>query len=81
MPIRKCGKLVVCREEREMPALLKLYEQGLKNGVDLKLIGMEEARKMEPSLVGKGDKAIYSSSTSVMHTGKALQVLKHELQT
>jgi len=45
-----------------------LFNQGLRNKVDIKLISMKEAREMEPSLTGFGDQAIYSPTTSVMDT-------------
>lgn len=49
-----------------MPYLHQLYEQGLKNGVDLELISREEALEREPTIRGAGDQVIYSPSTSVM---------------
>ena len=62
-----------------MPYLRKLYEQGLKNQVNLKMVSMAEARSMEPSLVGFGSEAIYSPTTSVIDTKQALKAFKDEL--
>ena len=52
----------------EMDYLNKLYEQGLKNGVELELIDRQIALEMEPSLRGIGDVVIYSPTTAVMDT-------------
>jgi|LakMenE01Jun11ns_1017448.scaffolds.fasta_scaffold8385771_1 L-2-hydroxyglutarate oxidase LhgO len=49
-----------------------LYEQGLKNGVQLELINRSEAIKMEPTLRGFGEQVIYSPTTAVMETQIAL---------
>ena len=38
LPLRECGKLVTAKLPEEMEYLTKLYEQGLKNGVELSLI-------------------------------------------
>jgi hypothetical protein len=47
--------------------------------VDIRLISMDEARAMEPTVVGFGTQAIYSPTTSVMDTKAALKVLKNDL--
>ena len=52
--------------------MYELYEQGLKNGVELQLISLKKAREMEPTLVGHGKECIYSPSTKVMNTKIAL---------
>ena len=52
--------------ESEMPYLHSLYQQGLTNGVDLRLISREEALEIEPTLRGFGDQVIFSPTTSVM---------------
>ena len=62
-----------------MEYLNKLYEQGLKNGVELHLIDRQEALKMEPTLRGYGDVVIYSPTTAVMETQVALDCLMRQL--
>jgi len=62
-----------------MEYLNKLYEQGLKNGVELHLIDRQEALKMEPTLQGHGDVVIYSPTTAVMKTQVALDCLMRQL--
>lgn len=56
-----------------MPYLHKLYEQGLKNGVELELISRDDAVKMEPTLAGFGDQVIFSPSTCVMDIHEAMK--------
>ena len=56
-----------------MPYLLRLYEQGLINGVKLNLIPRSEALKMEPTLAGCGDQVIYSPTTCVMDIQHAMK--------
>ena len=48
VPHERCGKLVVATEDGELPALHRLHERALANGVDGRLIGPEAAREIEP---------------------------------
>ena len=79
IPIRYTGKIVACKSEHEVQSMYELYEQGLKNGVELQLISLKKAREMEPTLVGHGKECIYSPSTKVMNTKIALQTLRSEV--
>lgn len=66
IPFKKCGKLIVAVEERELDGLNTLYEKGTKNGVkDLKLIDKDEITKIEPNCVGL--KAIHSPHTGIVN--------------
>lgn len=80
IPIRQTGKIVTCKSQSEQITMYELYEQGMKNKIDLKLITMAEARVMEPTLVGYGNECIYSSTTSVMDTKQAMESLKSDLK-
>lgn len=45
------GSLILCFAEEDMPALQKLYDRGVTNGVSgLRIISGDEARSMEPNL-------------------------------
>lgn len=45
------GSLILCFAEEDMPALQKLYDRGVANGVSgLRIISGDEARSMEPNL-------------------------------
>lgn len=53
IPHRRCGKLIVAVEEKELPALQNLYERGQQNGVqDLRMVSGDEISKIEPHAVG-----------------------------
>ncbi len=48
-----CGKVVVATEERELPALDRLWERGQRNGLrDLRRLGPAELREIEPHAAG-----------------------------
>ncbi|XP_022109990.1 L-2-hydroxyglutarate dehydrogenase, mitochondrial-like isoform X1 [Acanthaster planci] len=65
IPYKKCGKLIVALEPEELPRLEALYERGQKNNVkDMRVIGPEEIREMEPHC--RGLKAISSPHTGIV---------------
>lgn len=47
-----CGKVIVATKDSELPALEKLHEKGVANGVACRVIGPEELREFEPHAVG-----------------------------
>ena len=47
----RCGSLVVCLSDEDRPALQKLYENGIANGVEgLRIIERDELVGMEPNI-------------------------------
>jgi len=48
----RCGKVVVATREDELERLAKLEERALANGVELRRIGPEELRELEPHAAG-----------------------------
>ena len=55
----QCGSLVVCLSEQDRPNLVKLYENGVANGVEgLRIIERDELVKMEPNV---SDNAVAAS--------------------
>jgi L-2-hydroxyglutarate oxidase LhgO len=51
VPYWRCGKLVVATEDAEIPAIEKMYQQGLANDVEhLQMLTADEARALEPEL-------------------------------
>ncbi len=63
LPIRKCGKLVVAKDESEVAGLEELYRRGQINGVELSLISEADAKEIDPR-AKTFEKALYSPSTS-----------------
>ncbi len=61
--LNPCGKLVVVKDESELPGLKTLAERGRANGVELDLITEAEARKIEPR-VRTFQQALWSSRTA-----------------
>lgn len=73
LKINRNGKLVITKNETELKTLQTLYDRGINNGVNLKLISEQEARDIEPR-VRTIKKAIFSPDTAsvdpkeVMHS-------------
>ena len=65
IPYEMCGKLVVATEASEVPALERLYQRGLANGVSgLSLIGRDEMREVEPH--ARGVRALHVESAGIV---------------
>lgn len=52
IPFDICGKVIVALNESELPALQRIYERGLANGVQCERIGPERLRELEPFVAG-----------------------------
>jgi L-2-hydroxyglutarate oxidase LhgO len=57
-----------------------LYEQGLKNKVELHLISDAEARKIDPMVRGYGREFIWSPTTSVVDSKGITEKFAEELE-
>lgn len=65
IPYKKCGKIIVAVENKELPELNKLYQRGLENGVkDLKVLNSKEIKDVEPYCEGLA--AIFSPNTGIL---------------
>ncbi|MEE8396947.1 MAG: L-2-hydroxyglutarate oxidase [bacterium] len=63
IPLNRCGKLVVARNEAELPVLDELLKRARTNGVPMQAIGETEALEIEPR-VKTFQRALFSPSTS-----------------
>ena len=64
---RKNGSLVLKREDQDEAALIKLYDRGIKNGVEgLRIIERDEILDMEPAVAEGVDKALYVPSGAIV---------------
>jgi len=64
---KRNGSLVLCFREEDRTGLEKLYQNGIKNGVQgLQIITGEEARKMEPALSGNVVAALYAPTGGIV---------------
>jgi glycerol-3-phosphate dehydrogenase len=65
VPYQKVGKLVVAKDESELPYLKRLLEQGRENGCSgLSIIGKDGIRGIEPLV--RGEYALRSENTAVV---------------
>lgn len=49
---QRTGKVIVATTDQQLPALQRIHERGLQNGVDCQLIGPERLRNLEPHCAG-----------------------------
>src|SRR5439155_17990956 len=77
IPVNKCGKLVVARDETELPQLDELLRRGKANGVVLQSITEAEARAIEPR-VKTFQRAIFSPSTATADPTQVLLAMKQD---
>jgi (S)-2-hydroxyglutarate dehydrogenase len=62
--VQPTGKVVVTRDESELPALTTLHERGLANGVPVELVDEAGLRELEP-LARTSGLALWSPTTAV----------------
>ncbi|MGW8268072.1 MAG: L-2-hydroxyglutarate oxidase [Longimicrobiales bacterium] len=74
LPLLKCGKLVVARNEGELPQLQELVRRGEVNGVPVERVTEAEARKLEPR-VRTHRFALFSPSTASVEPGAVMERL------
>lgn len=67
IPFIRNGSLVVCTDEKQMPELERLHENGTANGVPgLRIISGHELRQMEPNLSGTAVAALYAPTGGIV---------------
>lgn len=63
----QCGSLVVCVSDEDRPALQKLYENGVANGVEgLRIIEREELVAMEPNISDEAVAALWAPTGAIV---------------
>lgn len=75
--VNKCGKLVVARDESELPQLDELLRRGAANGVQLDSISAAAARTIEPR-IKTFQRAIFSPTTATADPAEVLQAMKRD---
>ena len=63
---KRNGSLVLCFADEDMPKLGELYQRGLKNGVDVKIISGDEVRKMEPNITNEVVAALWAPTGGIV---------------
>jgi L-2-hydroxyglutarate oxidase LhgO len=77
LDIRETGKVVVTKSLSELPRLEKLYERGIQNGVDIKLLPESELPDYEPLAVTHGQ-FLWSPTTAVSNPQDVINALANE---
>lgn len=75
--INACGKLVVARDECDLPQLDELLRRGLANGVPLTEISESEARAIEPRVRTCG-RALFSPTTSSVDPTEVMRQMSQD---
>ncbi len=72
LPLDRCGKLVVARNENELAGLHELLQRGQQNGIQLEELSAEEAQEIEPR-VKTWEKALFSPTTSTVSPKQVIE--------
>jgi len=78
LKINECKKVVVAKDESELPALFELDKRGKANGVDVKIIDENELFEMDPN-VKSFKYALYSPTTATVDPVEINHAIKKEL--
>lgn len=66
-PYRRCGSLVLCFDEAELPHLRELLERGVQNGVEgLEILDRAALRTLEPAVSDKAVAALWAPTGAVL---------------
>lgn len=66
-PFRTNGSLVVCMSEEDMPRLLALYENGVKNGVEgLEIVDAQRLHELEPNVSKNAVAALWAPTGGIV---------------
>ncbi|SFU48273.1 L-2-hydroxyglutarate oxidase [Alicyclobacillus macrosporangiidus] len=73
-----CGKVIVAADESERAGLLRLYQRGLDNGLQIRLIGQDELRELEPHV--RGVAAIHVPMTGIVNYRQVCEALADDIR-
>jgi len=79
LPYDKNGKVIVARQERDVPAMEALFSKAVANGAVVRIIDEKELAEIEPLARTAGGRAIYSPNTAVVDPKAVLRTLTTEL--
>jgi (S)-2-hydroxyglutarate dehydrogenase len=63
LPLNVCGKLVVAKDASESAGLDELERRGKANGVEVRMLDLAEARRIEPRVISH-ERALWSPTTA-----------------
>ena len=79
LKINENKKVVVAKEESELPALFELEKRGIVNGVEVKIIDEKELAEIDPN-VKTFKHALWSPTTATVDPEEVNHALKNELK-
>ena len=79
LPLLNNGKVIVARDESELPGLRTLFDRASQNGADVELIDERQLAEIEP-LAKTAGQALLSRLTSVVDPKAVLASLRKELE-
>ena len=79
LKINECKKVVVAKEESELPALFELEKRGKANGVEVYIIDEKELLEIDPN-VKTFKHALFSPSTATVDPPEISHAIKNELK-
>ena len=66
-PFKRNGSLVLCFDENDIPALQKLYDQGLENGVEgLEILNRQQLKELEPNISDNAVAALHAPTGGIV---------------
>ena len=66
-PYKRNGSLVLCFDEKDIPSLQKLCDQGQQNGVEgLEILDREQLKKMEPNISDNAVAALHAPTGGII---------------
>jgi L-2-hydroxyglutarate oxidase LhgO len=79
LPLFDTGKVIVARNERDLPGLETLFQRATANGSQIKKIDEYELSQLEPLAKTFSNQALYSPETAVVEPKSILEALKKDL--
>ena len=79
LKINECKKVVVAKDESELPALFELEKRGKLNGVEVQIIDEVELFAIDPN-VKTFKHALYSPTTATVDPSEVTHAVKNELR-
>jgi L-2-hydroxyglutarate oxidase len=73
IPVEVCGKLIVATSADELGRLDALYERSVANGLDVRLVGPQEAREFEPEVAAV--RAMHVKTTGIVDFARVCTTL------
>ena len=80
IPLNRCGKLVVAKDEKDLSQLDELLRRGVANGVPLENLTEQQAQEIEPR-VKTHQRAIFSPSTTSANPQRIIEEMTRDAIT